>query len=573
MNACVVSAFLSSLSYPLWPSLPYTSQLIFLLTREPPPRHPASIMAADPSLGDSFIDLTIALEQLWQQVRRELSRDGVKEWLLGAPARYKKWWLHLVEHAPGHVVVETALILFIIWLIFLRKTVDPSKEDSFLSEKEIDQLVEEWQPEPLVPGPDPAWDEEDAQALVVEEVDGTRVVVNGKKMINMASFDFLGLAGRGEVKEAARAALNKYGCGSCGPRGFYGSIDVHVMAEQAMAAFLGAEEAISYSDAASSVSSTLPAFAKKGDLLIADEGVYEPIQTAINLSRAQVRYFRHNDMEDLERVLREVAEEDRRLDRNEREQRRFIVVEGLYKNFGDLCPLPALIALKRQYRYRLYLDQTFSFGCFGTAGRGLAEHFGVPLADVEVMSVSISHALGSVGGMCVGTSEVVDHQRLSGAGYCYSASAPPFTSSAAMAALALLEKEPELVTKLRENAVWLARALGKIPGLEVRSQEISPVLHVGVAKAVSDGWTREEEERVLQAIARACVDAGYAVVTSKYTLLDVEAVSKGGLLPEPSLRLAVSAVHTRAELEGAVEAIRRSAAGVLKKHAGGRKGG
>ncbi len=243
------------------------------------------------SLGDSVADLSVALQQALNQLYGKLTSENIKEYVMTAPVRYKKWWIHLLEHSPGHVVVETALILFIIWLVFLRKTADPHKEEQFLSEKEVEQLIKEWKPEPLTPAPDPAWAQEDAEALVVDEMMGSRVVVNGKNLLNLASFDFLGFGGRDEVKDAARAALNKYGCGSCGPRGFYGSIDVHVGAEVAMAKFMGAEEAISYSDAASSVSSTLPAFAKKGDLLIVDEAVYEPIQTAINLSRAQVTWL------------------------------------------------------------------------------------------------------------------------------------------------------------------------------------------------------------------------------------------------------------------------------------------
>jgi serine palmitoyltransferase len=176
----------------------------------------------------------------------------------------------------------------------------------------------------------------------------------------------------------------------------------------------------------------------------------------------------------------QVASEDKRLHRNVLEQRRFILVEGLYKNFGDLCPLPDIVALKKKYCYRLYLDQTFSFGCFGATGRGITEQFNIPLEEVDIMSVSISHALGSVGGMCVGTSEVVDHQRLSGAGYCFSASAPPFTSSAAIAALHILEKEPKLVEKLQGNARFLSKGLQKIAGLVVTSDEISPVIHVSL---------------------------------------------------------------------------------------------
>ncbi|GAB5036569.1 serine palmitoyltransferase 1 [Nannochloropsis oceanica] len=529
-------------------------------------------MAGDTTLGDSFLDLTVVAHQVLRQFWRELTQDGFKEWVLAAPARYQKWWLNLVEHSPGHVVVETTLILFIIWLIFLRKTEDPAKDETFLTEQEIDLLVKEWKPEPLVPATDPSWDGEDEEALVIEEMQGTRVVVKEKILLNLASFDFLGLAGRPEVKDAARAALNKYGCGSCGPRGFYGSIDVHVGAEQAMAKFMGAEEAISYSDAASSVSSTLPAFAKKGDLLVVDDGVYEPIQTAINLSRAQVRWFRHNDMEDLKRVLEGVAREDARLGRNVLEQRRFVVVEGLYKNYGDLCPLPALVALKKEFCYRLYLDQTFSFGCFGKGGRGVAEHWGVDLGEIDIMSVSISHALGSVGGMCVGTHEVVDHQRLSGAGYCYSASAPPFTSSAAIAALELLEKEPGLVAKLQENASFLSRNLRKIPGLEVRSEEVSPILHVGLTQ--EGGWGgRKYEQEILREVSRGCVAGGYAVVTSKVTcLVEEREGGRGGeragggvALALPSLRLTVSAAHSQAELQGAVNVIRKVVGAALKK--------
>ena len=109
---------------------------------------------------------------------------------------------------------------------------------------------------------------------------------------------------------------------------------------------MGVPAAISYSDSASTVSSCIPAFAKKGDLILADQGVEEPVQTGLDLSRATVRYFKHNDMADLKRLLLEVEEEDRATRRNVLDQRRFIVVEGLYRNYGDICPLPELLALK-----------------------------------------------------------------------------------------------------------------------------------------------------------------------------------------------------------------------------------
>ena len=98
------------------------------------------------------------------------------------------------------------------------------------------------------------------------------------------------------MKDASKAAMSKYGCGSCGPRGFYGTIDVHLQLEESIAKFTGSDQAILYSDGASAVSSTIAAFAKRGDLLVVDEGVYEPLVTGVTLSRANVKWFRHNDM-------------------------------------------------------------------------------------------------------------------------------------------------------------------------------------------------------------------------------------------------------------------------------------
>jgi Aminotransferase class I and II len=115
-------------------------------------------------------------------------------------------------------------------------------------------------------------------------------------VLNMATHDFLAMSSNAEVKDASRIALEKYGCGSCGPRGFYGTIDVHLQLEQAIAEFTGTQGAIMYSDGASTVTSTIAAFAKRGDLLVVDDGVYEPIVTGVTLSRANIEWFRHNDM-------------------------------------------------------------------------------------------------------------------------------------------------------------------------------------------------------------------------------------------------------------------------------------
>ena len=252
----------------------------------------------------------------------------------------------------------------------------------------------------------------------------------GLTVLNFCNFDFLGFQTSDVILEASTKALDRLGMGSCGPRGFYGTIDVHLQLEEEISKFCRTDQAILYSDGASTCSSTVAAFAKRGDLLVVDEGVYEPLSTGVYLSRANVHWFRHNDVEDLERVLKELQETDKKLGRKPGAQRRFIVVEGLYKNLGTVAPLNEIIALKNKYHYRLILDESFSFGTLGKTGRGALEEYNKkPMYDAEITTIALENSLGSIGGVTVGNEEVVDHQRLSGAGYCYSASAPPVSNS------------------------------------------------------------------------------------------------------------------------------------------------
>jgi serine palmitoyltransferase len=213
-------------------------------------------------------------------------------------------------------------------------------------------------------------------------------------------------------------------------RGFYGTIQPHLDFERDLAKFMGVPEAISYSDSASAVSSAITAFAKRGDLLLVDEACNEAIRTGIYLSRATVQTYKHNDMKDLEGILASIASDDRKKKRDATQQRRFIVTEGLFRNTGDVCPLPDILALKEKFCYRLIMDESTSFGVLGKTGRGCTEHFNLSIDSVEIITLAMDTVLASVGGVCIGTREIVDHQRLSGAGYCFSAASPPFLSSA-----------------------------------------------------------------------------------------------------------------------------------------------
>eukprot|EP00543_Licmophora_paradoxa_P003759 CAMPEP_0202456848 /NCGR_PEP_ID=MMETSP1360-20130828/14013_1 /ASSEMBLY_ACC=CAM_ASM_000848 /TAXON_ID=515479 /ORGANISM="Licmophora paradoxa, Strain CCMP2313" /LENGTH=433 /DNA_ID=CAMNT_0049076783 /DNA_START=172 /DNA_END=1473 /DNA_ORIENTATION=+ len=404
-----------------------------------------------------------------------------------------------------------------------------------LSEKEKEQLLQEWKdygrkslaPATVNPPKSPLISKINGRTM---EIQINQSNCTNKTVLNFATNDFLSMSSNEKVKQASRDALAKYGCGSCGPRGFYGTIDVHLQLEHAVAKFIGTDGAIMYSDGASTVSSTIAAFAKRGDLLIVDRGVSEPLTTGVTLSRANVKWFSHNDMDDLKRVLDDVQRTDKNLRREPSDQRRFIVAEGLYKNSGSIVKLNELVALKHKYKYRLILDESLSFGTLGKTGKGVLELFGKRhMYDAEIVTISLENAFGSIGGVTVGNEEVVDHQRLSGAGYCFSASSPPFTASAAIASLEQLQQCPELLQNLNRNIKYMHNALTSWTKNEhrvsVTSDERSPM----IVLELNSGSAHE--------VAETCIHQGLALVAE--------------MKPE-SLRLTMSASQTLGDIDKAV---------------------
>lgn len=160
-------------------------------------------------------------------------------------------------------------------------------------------------------------------------------------MTNLASYNFYNLVANETLKEKAIQTLRTYGVGPCGPPGFYGTQDVHMKTEADIAAHLGTQAVIVYAQAFSTISSVIPAFSKRGDIIIADEAVNYAIRKGIQISRSTVRWYKHNDMEDMNRVLERVTKEQARKSLT----RRFIVTEGLFENVGDMVDLPKLVRL------------------------------------------------------------------------------------------------------------------------------------------------------------------------------------------------------------------------------------
>ena len=178
---------------------------------------------------------------------------------------------------------------------------------------------------------------------------------DARPKVSFTSQDFLGLGADAAVKEQARETLERYTVGSCGPRGFYGTTRKHLELEDDIAAFMRKDQSITYSDATATIASAIPAFAKRGDVLLVDARANYGIMAGARLSRSSIVKFRHNDLDDLKSKLQEVRSADERASGTAAQSlalstRRFIVVEGLYANTGDLCPLDAVEELAREFK-------------------------------------------------------------------------------------------------------------------------------------------------------------------------------------------------------------------------------
>mmetsp|Transcript_5160 Transcript_5160/g.12599 ORF Transcript_5160/g.12599 Transcript_5160/m.12599 type:complete len:493 (+) Transcript_5160:89-1567(+) len=484
---------------------------------------------------------TTLVADVWQLVRP------------GGISHTVHWETFIANH--GHFVVEVVLVLIILYLI-LQKGRPSGRDLEPLTEKEVESLCKEWEPEPLCP---PMSESEKHKTFpIVSSTSGAQAVVDGRDVVNFCSSNFLGLSRHGDILSSCKETLQKYGCGSCGPRGFYGTIDVHLELEDRLSRFMGTEEAIIYSYDMSTLPSIIPAFANRKDLIICDESVNFAIQNGCNLSRSRVLKFRHNDVADLRRLMEAVAEEDRLS--GKKLNRKYVVVEGIYANTGDIAPLDEIFRAKEDHKYRLIVDESYSLGVLGPTGRGACEHFGI-LGRAEIVAASMSNALASVGGFCCGDREICDHQRLSGSGYCFSASLPPFLATAALRALDVIEDDGAArISAVQANAERLRALLAaNLKGLKVVSSNAvscaSPLIHLRLSEPP---LAMEVGAHLLDKIVEHCLEGGVLLSVNTVSRLDA---SK----PAPSIRVAVTAEHTEEDLAKIVDALVSACSNVLNE--------
>ena len=272
----------------------------------------------------------------------------------------------------------------------------------------------------------------------IESDQDTEVIINGKKVLMFGSNSYLGLTNHPKIKEAAIAAIKKYGTGCAGSRFLNGTLDIHVELEKRLARFVGKEEAIIYSTGFQVNLGVISCLTGREDYIIWDELDHASIIEGRRLSFSTQLKFKHNDMASLEKVLKSCPEDKVKL----------IVVDGVFSMEGDVANLPEIVALAKKYNAAIYVDEAHGIGVFGRQGRGTCDHFGVA-QDVDLIMGTFSKSFASLGGFVATDSITANYLRHNSRSYIFSASITP-ASTAVSAALDIMESEPERIEHLWE---------------------------------------------------------------------------------------------------------------------------
>lgn len=273
----------------------------------------------------------------------------------------------------------------------------------------------------------------------IESDQDTEVIINGKKVLMFGSNSYLGLTNHPKIKEAAIAAIKKYGTGCAGSRFLNGTLDIHVELEKRLARFVGKEEAIIYSTGFQVNLGVISCLTGREDYIIWDELDHASIIEGRRLSFSTQLKFKHNDMDSLEKVLKSCPEDKVKL----------IVVDGVFSMEGDVANLPEIVALAKKYNAAIYVDEAHGIGVFGRQGRGTCDHFGVA-QDVDLIMGTFSKSFASLGGFVATDSITANYLRHNSRSYIFSASITPASTAAVSAALDIMESEPERIEHLWE---------------------------------------------------------------------------------------------------------------------------
>ncbi len=278
----------------------------------------------------------------------------------------------------------------------------------------------------------------------IEANEGPVVKIEGRQIIMAGSNNYLGLTAHPKVREAAIKAIKDYGTGCSGSRYLTGTLDLHIKLEEKLADFLGKESVLLFSTGYQTAQGIIPTLVSKGDFIISDKDNHACIIAANMMAKggfAEFKRYKHNDMEDLEKVLAKIPIEAAKL----------VVSDGVFSTTGEIVDLPKLVELSNKYKARILIDDAHSTGVIGKGGRGTSSEFGL-VDEVDMVMGTFSKTFASLGGFVGGESKVINYLKHHSLALIFSASPTPASVAAADAALEILKAEPERIARLISNA-------------------------------------------------------------------------------------------------------------------------
>ncbi|PKK93604.1 MAG: 8-amino-7-oxononanoate synthase [Tenericutes bacterium HGW-Tenericutes-6] len=353
------------------------------------------------------------------------------------------------------------------------------------------------------------------------------IKLNGKEVINLSSNNYLGFANHPRLKEKAIEAIHNYGVGSGAVRTIVGNMDIHEKLDQVIAKFKHEPACLVFQSGFACNQGTIQAITEKGDLIISDELNHASIIDGVRLSRADRMVFKHSDMADLERILKEQRPNYKEV---------LIITDGVFSMDGDIAKLPEIVKLAKKYQALTYVDDAHGSGVLGTSGRGTVDHFNLH-GQVDFIIGTLSKAIGVVGGYVCASEVAIEWLRHRARPLLFSTAMMPAATAAIIEAFSMLEASTEFTDKLWDNARYFKEKLAKL-GFDLGHSEtpITPIMIGDEALTMKFSKTLLERGVFVSGIVFPTVQKGMG-----------------------RIRCMVSALHTKEQLDQAVHIIYETA--------------
>ncbi len=359
---------------------------------------------------------------------------------------------------------------------------------------------------------------------VIESEQDTVVKINGKDVLMFGSNSYLGLTNHPKIKEAAKQAIDKYGSGCAGSRFLNGTLDIHIKLEEKLAEFVQKDAAIIFSAGFLVNAGVIPTLTGRDDYIILDELDHASIIEGRRLSFSQALKYRHNDMSSLEKILKQCKPDKIKL----------IVVDGIFSMEGDIVDLPGIVELAKKYNATIMVDDAHSIGVIGKKGSGTASHFGLE-NEVDLIMGTFSKSLASIGGFIASDSYTINYLKHNCRSLIFSASIAPAATGSVLAALEIIQNEPQRIEKLWDNTHYAMKSFKEL-GFDTGRSE-SPIIPL---------YVRDDTKTFL--FTRMLLDEGVFVNP---------VVSPAVPSDSTLIRFSLMATHNHQQIDQAIEACQK----------------